>query len=176
MLKMKYSCYQQSSLIHGWFVYWIFGREMRRLPKLEKDSKKHYKLTKYSVSFSCQTESKQGSRCCINFLHELNCQILTNYSIKIGRRAWPARDYGEKSEKPLSSLLVFLNDWLNFRVRDQFKIKRLIARGHSDINTTPSFIMSLFCCRSLCLCISLSRFLYLFILALSRSACRRSSL
>ena len=35
MLKMKYSCYQQSSLIHGWFVYWIFGREMRRLPKLE---------------------------------------------------------------------------------------------------------------------------------------------
>ena len=33
--KMKYSCYQQSSLIHGWFVYWIFGREMRRLPKLE---------------------------------------------------------------------------------------------------------------------------------------------
>ena len=35
MLKMKYSWYQQSSLIHGWFVYWIFGREMRRLPKLE---------------------------------------------------------------------------------------------------------------------------------------------
>ena len=30
--------------------------------------------------------------------------------------------YGEKSEKPLSSLLVFLNDWLNFRVRDQFEI------------------------------------------------------
>ena len=29
---------------------------------------------------------------------------------------------GEKSEKPLSSLLVFLNDWLNFRVRDQFEI------------------------------------------------------
>ena len=35
MLKMKYSCYQQSSLIHGWFVYWIFGWEMRRLSKLE---------------------------------------------------------------------------------------------------------------------------------------------
>ena len=35
MLKMKYSFYQQSSLIHGWFVYWTFGREMRRLPKLE---------------------------------------------------------------------------------------------------------------------------------------------
>ena len=24
MRKMKYSCYQQSSVIHGWFVYWIF--------------------------------------------------------------------------------------------------------------------------------------------------------
>ena len=35
-----------------------------------KDSKKHHKLTKYSVSFSYQ--SKQGSRCCINFLHELH--------------------------------------------------------------------------------------------------------
>ena len=76
-------------------------------------------------------------------------------------------DYGEKSEKPLSSLLVFLNDWLNFRVRDQFEIKMLIARGHSDINTTLSVIMSLFCCRSLCLCISLSRCLCLFILAVS---------
>ena len=59
------------------------------------------------------------------------------------------RDYGEKSEKSLSSLLVFLNDWLNFQVRDQFEIKMLIARGHSDINTTLSVIMSLFCCRSL---------------------------
>ena len=39
-------------------------------------------------------------------------------------------------EKPLSSLLEYLNDWLNFRVRDQFEIKMLIARGHSDINTT----------------------------------------
>ena len=35
MYKMKYSCYQQSSVIHGWFLYWIFGWEMRRLSKLE---------------------------------------------------------------------------------------------------------------------------------------------
>ena len=35
MHKMKYSCYQQSSVIHGWFVYWIFGWEMRRSSKLE---------------------------------------------------------------------------------------------------------------------------------------------
>ena len=24
MYKMKYSCYQESSVIHGWFVYWAF--------------------------------------------------------------------------------------------------------------------------------------------------------
>ena len=35
MHKMKYSCYQQSSVIYGWFVYWIFGWEMRRLSKSE---------------------------------------------------------------------------------------------------------------------------------------------
>ena len=63
-------------------------------------------------------------------------QILTNYSVKIGREAWPTRDYGEKSEKHLSSLLAFLNNWLNFRVRGQFEIKMLIVLGHSDINTT----------------------------------------
>ena len=35
MYKMKYSCYQECSLIHGWFVYWVFGWEMRRLSKSE---------------------------------------------------------------------------------------------------------------------------------------------
>ena len=35
MCKMKYSCYQESSVIHGWFVYWVFGWEMRRLSKSE---------------------------------------------------------------------------------------------------------------------------------------------
>ena len=33
MYKMKYSCYRESSVIHGWFVYWVFGWEMRRLSK-----------------------------------------------------------------------------------------------------------------------------------------------
>ena len=47
-------------------------------------------MTQNSVSFSCQ--SKQDLRCCINFPHELTCQILTNHSIKIGRTAWPTRD------------------------------------------------------------------------------------
>ena len=36
MYKMKYSCYQETSVIHGaWFVYWIFGWEIRRLSKSE---------------------------------------------------------------------------------------------------------------------------------------------
>ena len=33
MYKMKYSCYQESSVIHGWFVFWGFGWEVRRLSK-----------------------------------------------------------------------------------------------------------------------------------------------
>ena len=46
------------------------------------------------------------------------------------------RDYREKSENHLFSLLVFLNNWLNFRVQGQFEIKMLIVLDHSDINTT----------------------------------------
>ena len=34
MYKMKYSCYQESTVIHGWFVYWVFGSEMHCLSKL----------------------------------------------------------------------------------------------------------------------------------------------
>ena len=33
MYKMKYTCYQESSVNHGWFVYWVFGWEMPRLSK-----------------------------------------------------------------------------------------------------------------------------------------------
>ena len=44
--------------------------------------------------------------------------------------------YGEKSGKHLFSLLAFLNNWLNFRVRGHFEIKMLIVLDHSDINTT----------------------------------------
>ena len=35
MYKMKFCCYQESSVIHGWFVYCVFGWEMRRLSKWE---------------------------------------------------------------------------------------------------------------------------------------------
>ena len=34
-LKMKYSCYQESPVIHGWFVFWDFGWGKRRLSKSE---------------------------------------------------------------------------------------------------------------------------------------------
>ena len=33
MYKIKYSCCQESSVIHGEFVYWVFGWEMLRLSK-----------------------------------------------------------------------------------------------------------------------------------------------
>ena len=71
---------------------------------VEKDSKKHHKLTQNSVSFSCQ--SIEDSRCCINFPHDLTCQVLANQTIKIGLRAWPTHEHGEKSQKQLSSLPV----------------------------------------------------------------------
>ena len=40
----------------------------------------HHKVTQNSVIW------KHVSRCSINFLHELTCQISTNQSIKIGRK------------------------------------------------------------------------------------------
>ena len=82
----------------------LIAAEFHFVHPVEKDSLKHHKLTQNSVSFSCQ--SKEVSRRCINFPHELTCQILTNKSIKTGRRAWQTRDHGEKSQKQLSSLPV----------------------------------------------------------------------
>ena len=74
---------------------------------------------------SCKhPQSKQLSRCYINFPPEPICQILTNQSIKIDVQG----DHGKKRSSPP----VFLKNWLNFR--DQFEIKILIVRGHSDIN------------------------------------------
>ena len=46
------------------------------------------------------------------------------------------RGYGEKSEKHQSSLLAFLNSWVNFRIRGQFEIKMFTVLGYSDVNTT----------------------------------------
>ena len=98
--------------------------------KTVKNITSWHKTVSASAVNRCQSE--QVSRCCINFPHDLTCQILTNQSTKIGRRAWPTRDLGKK----MSSPPVFLNNWLTFRVRGYFEIKLLIVRGHSDINTT----------------------------------------
>ena len=65
-----------------------------------------------------QVDTKVSS-CCINFLHELTCQILTNQSIKIGRRASPARDLGEKSQNNWHVFLACKN-WLNLSFWGQF--------------------------------------------------------
>ena len=82
----------------------LIAAEFHFVHPVEKDSEKHRKLTQNPVSFSCQ--SKQDSRCCIYFPHELTCQILTNQGINIGRRGWPTCDHGEQSQKQLSSLPV----------------------------------------------------------------------
>ena len=89
------------------------------VPRFSNIQKKYIKLTQYSVSFSCQ--SKQDSRCCINFPHELTCQILTNQSIKIGSRAWPTRDHGVQSQEQLSFLPVIAG-WI-FASEVSFKSK-----------------------------------------------------
>ena len=65
-------------------------------------------ITWLHKTMSVSAISKQGSRCCnmlYKFLtHELTCQILTNQSVKTGRRAWPTRDHREKGQKQLSCL------------------------------------------------------------------------
>ena len=79
-------------------------------------------ITSWHKTLLASTISKQVSRCCIHFLLELTSQILTNQSIKIGRRAWP---WWEKSKATVFSAC---NSWLNFRVRGQFEIKIIMMR------------------------------------------------
>ena len=67
------------------FVHPVKKRQKKNKKTNQNKQKKKNKLAQNSVFFSCQ--SKQDSRCCINIPHELNCQILTNQSIKIRRRA-----------------------------------------------------------------------------------------
>ena len=67
------------------FVHPVKKRQKKKQKNKSKQTKKKNKLAQNSVFFSCQ--SKQDSRCCINIPHELTCQILTNQSIKIRRRA-----------------------------------------------------------------------------------------
>ena len=48
--KMKYSCYQDSSVIHGWFIYWVFGWEMRRLSNYRKSDLGWHRFQKWTYS------------------------------------------------------------------------------------------------------------------------------
>ena len=50
MYKMKYSCYQESSVILGWFVYWVFGWKMQHL---ETCLLWQLKLTEFCVNLWC---------------------------------------------------------------------------------------------------------------------------
>ena len=50
MFKMKCSCYQESSVIHGWFFYWVFGWELQQL---ETCLLWQLKLTEFCVNLWC---------------------------------------------------------------------------------------------------------------------------
>ena len=90
----------------------LIAAEFHFVHSAEKDSLKDHKLTQ--VSFSCQ--SKQVSRCYINFPHELSCQVLTNQSIKLDL---------ERNQRVTLVRKVFpaFKNWLNFSFRGQFEIK-----------------------------------------------------
>ena len=64
-------------------------------------------ITRWHKTLSASAISKQVSRCCINLPHELTRQMLTNQSIKVGRRARSTRDYGEKSQKHVKAGWIF---------------------------------------------------------------------
>ena len=47
VFKMKYSCFQDSSVIYGWFAYWVSGWEMRCL---SKSSEIRFQVASFSFS------------------------------------------------------------------------------------------------------------------------------
>ena len=69
MYKMKYSSYQESSVIHGWFVYWVFGWEMRRLSKSEI----RFRLASFSLFTLLDTGLKVSSDSGLNTVAFRNC-------------------------------------------------------------------------------------------------------
>ena len=66
---MKYSSYQESSVIHGWFVYWVFGWEMRRLSKSEI----RFRLASFSLFTLLDTGLKVSSDSGLNTVAFRNC-------------------------------------------------------------------------------------------------------
>ena len=71
MYKMKYSCYQESSVIHEWFLYWVFGWEMRRLSK----SKILFRMA--SFLFSTLLDAQEGLERFWPYFQELHLEWKT---------------------------------------------------------------------------------------------------
>ena len=84
---MKYSCYQASSVIHGWFVYWVFGWEMRRLSKSET----RFRITWDQAQFERFSFSFRHARRNVIYEHSL-CGKLIMHVCKIWelRKLWKA--------------------------------------------------------------------------------------
>ena len=57
MYKMKYSCYQDSSVIHGWFVYCTFRWEMHHL---SKSLEIRFRMASFSKMSLPSVASKRG--------------------------------------------------------------------------------------------------------------------
>ena len=51
----EHTCYQDSSVIHGWFGYWIYGREVLRL---SKSSEIRFRMALFS--FFTLLDAKEG--------------------------------------------------------------------------------------------------------------------
>ena len=62
-----------------------------------KKTVKNITIWHKTLSASAAKVNKFQNACCINFPHELTCQILTNQSIKIGSSVWPTLDLGAKA-------------------------------------------------------------------------------
>ena len=73
MYKMKYSCYQDSSVIHGWFVYWVFGWEMRLLSKISEIRFRKASFPKMSLIYLTLLDAWEGWKdsndCCLIWWH-----------------------------------------------------------------------------------------------------------
>ena len=99
----------------------------------KRQLKASQRYTKH-CQFQLSVNKSQRARCCINFPHELTCQLLTNQNKKIGRRACDKR---VTTVRKVKSNFPVCKSWLNSHVRGQFEIKSLIVRL---INTSSYFL------------------------------------
>ena len=75
MYKMKYNCHQDSSLIHGWFVCWVFGWEMRRLSKSSEIRFRMASSSFFTWLYMCKkVEKSQAILVLLNSFQELHLE------------------------------------------------------------------------------------------------------